>query len=71
MDVKWKNISLKNKLVMLKHMVSMTINNLKATLKNVVYLKNTNSSPATHSRIQSLVPNKCYVVVVRYAKYNS
>ena len=45
---------------MLKHMVSMTINNLNTILNNGVYLQNTHSSPATHSRIQNLVPNKCY-----------
>ena len=36
---KSKNIFLKDKLVMLKHMISMTINNLKAVLKNGVYLQ--------------------------------
>ena len=54
---KRKNIFLKNKLVMLKHIVSMTIDTLKAILKNGVYLQNTHSSAATHSRIQNLVPN--------------
>ena len=34
MDVKCKTIFLKNILVMIKHMVSVTINNLKAILKN-------------------------------------
>ena len=54
---------------MLKHMVSMTINNLKSILKNAVYVqKNNHSLPATHSRIQNLVLNKCYVVVAQYAK---
>ena len=46
-----KNNFLKNRLVMLKHMFFMPINNLKAILK----FKNTHSSPGTHSRIQ----NRC------------
>ena len=43
-------------------MVSMVIN--KAILKNWAYLQNTHSSPASHSIIQKLVPNYCYVVVL-------
>ena len=52
----------KKKLVVLKHVVSMVIN--KAILKNWVYLQNTHRSPATHSMIQNLVQNLCYVVVL-------
>ena len=62
MNVKLFNWTNKKKLVMLKHVVFMVIN--KAILKNWIYLQNTHRSPATHSMIQNLVPNQCYVVVL-------
>ena len=53
---------------MLKHMVSMVIN--RQTLRIGYTYKNTHSSPASHSiiqnshsMIQNLVPNECYVIV--------
>ena len=62
MNVKLFNWTNKKKLVMLKHVVSMVIN--KAILNLDIPIKNTHRSPATHSMIQNLVPNQCYVVVL-------